>query len=338
MNRGGGLRMRRSVLRHRAALWVSILAAIAIALFAAPSFACFYSPVNFGATKKHQSTAYDLIYSKYLDEQKRTPVFYNSELAKLRPQFSSKQNDPEFLDQFALYLARAGHDQEAHKIWDELLRREPQRFTTLCNYATTLQLLGRYEQCEPLLTQAAKLKPDLRSGAEGWHLAYLKFLQNQRKDPTYGAKHLFIDELTPIWNTRGDPPKSFRNSKFPKITSDGIAELLRQFPNFGDGWLVLAMTLENEHEYNLARLAYQDARKHGASQGDALSEHLLKMDAYVETQSHVRVAGRAMIQLVILVIAYLVLSRMWKFTKAVRQDRIDARKAREAAEKRAQKK
>jgi len=305
------------------------LSAILFAI-AAPSFACFYSPVNFNSSDRKQTNAYDLIYKKYEDEQKRTSLFYAKEIQKLQPKYDTNKTDPKIANDYALFCARTGRDKEALQIWQQLLQANPQDFEALCNCATTLQILGRYEEAKPLLERAAKLKPDLRAGAERWHLHQLKFQQNVRRDPTYGRSHLFIDELTQIWRSRTHPPDSFKKADFHGVTADGIAELLRQFPQFGEGWLVLGMAEEREGDVHLAKLAYEHAKKTGTGQMEELMNYLPLVDRYLDSQSLVKVAGRAFLKLVLLLIGLFVGTKLWNFIQSIRRDRAEAKVARDA--------
>lgn len=299
-------------------------------LLAVHSHACFYSPVNFNSSDRKQTNAYDLIYNKYEDEQKRTSLFYAKEIRNLQPQYDARKNDPTIANEYALFCARTGRDKEALQIWQQLLQAQPLNFEALCNSATTLQILGRYEEAKPLLERAAKLKPDLRGGAEKWHLQQLDFQQNVRRDPTYGHSHLFIDELTQVWRARTQPPDSFKKADFRGVTADGIAELLRQFPQFGEGWLVLGMAEEHEGDVHLAKLAYEHAKRTGTGQMEELKNYLPLVDRYLDSQSLAKVVGRAFLRLVILVVGLLIGTKIWNFTQSIRRDRAEAKVARDA--------
>lgn len=296
--------------------------------------ACFYSSYGFNTTDSSQSRIRDLLFDKYAAEAKERPRdFCSTELQRLKSKLDASRGDPAFMDDYAYLLYRTGQEAEAERIWIQLLKADPNRFSTLCNYATACQFIGRYADAAKLLGVADRAKPGFRSGAEGWHLRMLSFMEKQRENPGYSKEHLFADELTAAWKSRKDPPNRF-TADIPRGAAQGIAELLHQFPAFGEAWLALAMLLERNGDYHDAKLAYRHALRHGTGQLAELKDYLPKFEAYEESRSPLRAAGIGMLRLVVLAVAGFIVYRIHRFYKAVQSDRKEAKQAREALEKR----
>ena len=146
-------------------------------------------------------------------------------------ELAEKGSDSDFLEDYAYLLLGTGQNKEAFEIWTGLLNRDPQRYSTLYNVGTALHTLSRFDEATTYIQAAVKLRPGNRNSAEEYHLRYIDFLQKQRKQPAYATQHLFLDELTEVWAKRKRPPESFEKySEFPSINTEGVAELLRQFP------------------------------------------------------------------------------------------------------------
>lgn len=299
------------------------------------SHACFYSTYKFNSSDHRQTDIEDVIFERYPDMQpeivREDGFDYRNELKRLEAEFPQKKTDMRFLDDMAVLLVRTGNNEAALALLQKMLEREPSRYETLCNLATVYHLTGKYITARDMLTSAAAQKPELRSGAEQMHVEMLEFLIRQRLDPKYGTEHLFIDQLTPFWKERGEPP-GFKKAKFPIQPTRGVAELLRQFPDFGDGWLVLGMLLDNDRDYHIAKLAYNRAQKKGTGQGAGLQAYLRGFTQFEEKTDRIQKAGWGMLKLLILLGGGYILYRMGKFLSAITADRAEARR-KAAAEK-----
>ena len=77
----------------------------------------------------------------------------------------------------------------------------------------------------------------------------------------------------------------------PPVKLDGIVELLRQFPNFGDGWLVAGMLLEGRADYRRALSCYRRAERLGSSQRAALRAYIPLVSEYEKQSSSLAGTG-----------------------------------------------
>lgn len=271
-----------------------ILLLAVLVLSAPPAPACFYHSRGLNTSENEQTTLADLMGSAFdPDERKREREHYQREMVRLQKEYASRQDDPDWLDEFAAVLYRNGREVEAAQIWTRLLKKDPDRFVTLCNFATALQMRGRPGDAIRLLKKAVDLRPDFRHGAEQWHLRLLEFQQRQRENPGLALNSLFIEELTPLWTARkgaADLPE------FPiSVTSQGLIEMLREHPTFGDGWLVLAMAFENEGKLSEAQICYERALKRGTTQKARIEAFLPEFREKVRREDPSRKTARGLL-------------------------------------------
>jgi tetratricopeptide (TPR) repeat protein len=297
---------------------------LVVELLGSPAaMACYYGKYGFQPSSDTQSDIKSLIYDRY---EHHEPSFYRAAAMQMKPQLASHQDDPDFLDEYALTLYQGGNAQQAESIWRDLLKRDPKRYVTLCNFGTALHDRGKLPEAYAMLKTAYDEKPDVRGGAEKWHLRMIDYLMKTRVDPSYGRNHLFVDELTPVWRDHQSPSKSFHKVALPVDAMQGVTELLHQFPRFGDGWLVAGMLLEHEREYDLAKLSYERAAKYGTAQAGQLSLFLPQFKAFQDKGSRIRAAGRGMLILVCFFIGVFVLRYLSGLFLAIRRDRMEAKK------------
>jgi tetratricopeptide (TPR) repeat protein len=284
-----------------------LMAVSMCALFVAPAGridACFYTRYWFDRTDNSQTSVRKLVYGEYIEaDRARRTSFYTDELRQLEAELSRKQKSPEFLEDYAYVLFRVGRAQSAELIWRQLLQAEPDRHSALCSMATACQLLGRYDEATTMLKRAASLRPKFRHCAEEYHLKMLEFQIMLKREPGRAQGRLFIDELTPLWLSSRLPPGNLAIVAFPDINPDGVAELVRQFPTFGEGWLTLAILLEHEKEYSRAKIAYQKALKTGTVQSASLKQYLDEFVTFEKTNSRIGLAGREVKKLILLLCA-----------------------------------
>ncbi len=310
----------------------AMLAAVCLAGAPQPARGCLYHEFGFDGEDKSQTDAEKLLAGHYAPtDRKAEREAYAKRLSGLRAQMPEKRDDADFLDLYAMALLRTGDYAAAEKIWNGLLEADPKRFVTLCNAGTALHQRQELEKAGELIGQAARLRPDFRGGAERWHARMIDFLQNQRRDNTYNKTHLFLDELTPVWTGRkGVEPLG----DFPlEISSDGIAELIRQFPNFGDGWVVLGMALEKEGDLYPAALAYERALKFGTGQRERLEPFLAVFGEKARAADPARLARGSVIWAAASLLAVLLIFIAYRFGGAIWSDVKEAREAKKDGDK-----
>ena len=284
-------------------LFSPAVAGLLFVLLGSSGHACFYTSYWFDSRHDRQTSVRKLVYGEYaeVDRVRKTP-FYADEVKRMEAEHASRQGSPEFLEDYAYALFRVGRAQDAERIWRRLLKAEPDRYSTLCSLATAAQLLGRYDEATTILKRAISLRPGFRQRAEEYHLKMLEYLLASRHEPGWVQSHLFLEELTPLWLTGRMPPGNLATLDFPDVNLNGLAEVLRQFPSFGDGWLALGMVLEHDKEYSKAKIAYQKALKAGTAQSPLLKKYLDEFIVFEKSRSPARLAAREVIKLLVLLL------------------------------------
>lgn len=279
---------------------------------------CYYGEHGFDPHDKSQTSAFELINERFAEEQERKMTWFRQQLKREEEDKENRSNDADWQDNYAYLLFRSGYNDRALAAWERLLKQDPQRFTTLCNLGTALHGMSRHEEALKYLKQAAALRPEFRGGAEKYHVQMIDYQHRQRKEPDYASRHLFVDDLTPYWKNRKTPPETFaRVKEFPEHNEDGIAELLRQYPRFGDGWLVLGMVLENKGEHYLALRAYERAVKFGTAQREGLRSYLRSYSDFALSHDPPRSAARKLKWTFLLLAAGGILFMVLRFLRIV---------------------
>lgn len=261
--------------------------AVCLLIFAAApgAQACFYSSLDLDPARSSQSSLRKLLFGEYEDmaREKRLPQ-YRKRLMQIEEEIAARGESPDRLDERAILLYRLGRAAEAEAIWTRLLAAEPDRFVTLCNYGTYCEMTGRFDDATTMIARAAALRPKFRGGAEALHAERLRHLVATRDNPATAGTTFWMQDMLPVWQQRAVPPNSLATVKFPRYPFEGIIELLRQFPNFGDGWLVLGMMLENDGQYRYALTAYRKALKYASSQRAVLDDYISLVQAYDDSR------------------------------------------------------
>ncbi|MGI8907235.1 MAG: hypothetical protein ACR2IE_12180 [Candidatus Sumerlaeaceae bacterium] len=303
-----------------------------------PALACFYGAHNFDPKKREQTTAYALINERYSSEQTRAKDFYRAELKRTESDVAAHGSDPDYLDDYGFILHKNGKDAEAIRLWSDLIQNEPNRFTTLCNMATLFHNQGRYDDATTCLAAAIKSRPQFRNNAEQYHLQMVDFQKRQLSTSAYAAEHVFLDELTPVWKQRRTAPETLEDVKpFPEVKVDGVAELLRQYPKFGDGWLALGILLEHDGEHSLANRAYDRAIRFGSSHRQEIKEYLRTYTPFAAERDPGRAVGRRLKWVIILGVSGTVILLGLMLSRSMILDISAARREREAQQRRAEK-
>lgn len=311
-----------------------LLCLLLIAALPALCHACFYGPNFFDPKQNEQTTVYALINQRYADEADRKYEFFKAELKKAEQDLPRHTADADFLDGYGVLLYKCGKEADAFRVWGDLLKKEPNRFSTLCNMATVYHSTSRFDSATTCLQAAVKAKPGFRHNAEQYHLQMVQFLQQQRKSPAYATTHLMLDELTPVWKARRAAPETLQGYKpFPDINPDGLAELLRQFPKFGDAWFMLGIVLEQHGDHYMANRAYERAIKFGTSHREELSTYMRTYSPYAAERDPGRSVGRRLKWTLIISVVGLALFFGLLLARKMILDITSARKDKAAAKK-----
>lgn len=240
---------------------------------------------------------------------------------------------------YAWSLLMSGKSRESYAVYQQLLKDHPDHYEILCSYATALHLDRKYAEAASLLEKAISLKPGFRNRAEEFHLNMIHHEMRQQTDAQYGRENIFIPELTPLWNNRKPPEENFSTVEFPAgITSKGIAELLRQFPRYGDGWLALGMLLEHEKDFSMAVKAYDRAVEHGTPHKQALDRYMASFREFGRAHDPGRLVGRGIARTAIFVGVILALYFIYKIVARVVLDVTSHRAMKEEQQRRERRK
>jgi tetratricopeptide (TPR) repeat protein len=238
---------------------------------------------------------------------------------------------------YAWALHMAGQNPKSIGIYQAILKSNPGNYETLCSYATVLHEMKQYPQAAAELKKAIALKPDFRHRAEEFHLEMIQFLQSSQKNFKYAEEHVFLDALTPFWKNRKGVDQNFSTIDFPDgYTSEGVAELIRQFPRWGEGWFVLGMMLEHEKDFSMAAKAYDRALERGTAHAEELRRYMATFRPFGRSQDPGRLAGRRFVQLLIGLVALFIFYKIFQVAARVINDISGARamKAEDARRKR----
>jgi tetratricopeptide (TPR) repeat protein len=304
-----------------------LIAAVVLAAWGAPVRAQFYWSQGIKPDGTEKVEIGKLVFGEYNDEQKRiSRSLSDAQLARMDRERAQRGTAPEFMDEYAVLLCQSGRLEQAERVWLELLKAHPDHATAWFNLSVARQTGGRYEAARDALLNGLELKPGFRAGAEDARVRMLDFLIATRSDPAYARDHLFLDELTPAWRARTAPPDTFAAVKFTTTPLEAVAGLMRGFHQFGDGWLVLGMLLENRGDLHHAKIAYQNAMKFGSGQAAELRPYLTALAAFESSTNPVRFAGRRLVATLVFVVLLVVGLKGYRVAKAVKEDREEARR------------
>lgn len=309
------------------------LIAVALLCCAAIAPACNYGRYGLTPGKEEAATVDGLFRGEYaqydswkLDDWKRAASQDSGDTGNTAGQLN-----------YAYALLMSGQNAQSLAIYQKLLQADPTNYEVLCSYATALHILRQYPSAIETLKKAIALKPGFRSGAEELHLQMMDFEMKAQQNYAYAQENLFVPELTPLWKNRGGPDQSFSTVSFPAgLSSRGVAGLLRQFPRFGEGWLVLGMVLEHEKDFSMATKAYDRAVERGTARQDEIRRYQSTFREFGRYHDPGRRLGRGIKRLVIGLLAigvflylYRVLARViWDISSSRAMKQEQARRER----------
>jgi tetratricopeptide (TPR) repeat protein len=314
---------------------VFALALLAVVTIPALAPACSYSKYGFKAGNDSQADVDDLFRGVY--EERKT--WKSREWRQEAQVVEADATDVPGKLTYAWAVLMAGDTDKALGTYQDLLKTNPNNYEVLCSYATALHALKRYAPARETLKKAIALKPGFRNRAEEFHLEMINYEEKSQQNYQYAREHLFLDALTPLWKNRKGVEENLSTVDFPEgYTSEGMAELLRQFPQFGDGWLVLGMLLEHEENFSMAAKAYDRALENGTAHAGDLKRYMATFREFGRSMDPARVGGRRLVQVGIAVIAFLVLAWLLKFVSGIVADITNARAEKKNAERRERRK
>lgn len=316
----------------RGFLWIA--SAFLIAAPVAVS-ACNYSKYGLKAGDSSQTTVDGLFRGIYDERKDFKTQDWRAEAADAA---GNATDIPGKLDH-AWALHMANEQEKALSIYQEILQAQPDNYEALCSYATVLHANRRYTAAKEILQKAIALKPGFRDRAEEFHLEMIDYQEKSQRGMQYARDHIFLDALTPIWKNRKGVEENLSTVEFPEdYTSKGMAELMRQYPQFGDGWLVLGMLLEHEKDFSMAAKAYDRALDNGTAHAADLRKYMTTFREFGKSMDPARVGGRRLVQLGITIIALLVFAWVLKFVSGIVSDITSARAEKEKARQRERRK
>lgn len=312
---------------------LTCLVAVIVFGWTAAASACNYGRYGLTLGKEESSTVDGLFRGEYfkhdswkLDDWKRAAIQDENEIGDTAGRLN-----------YAWALLMSGQSAQAMAVYQKLLQAEPASYEVLCSYATALHILNQWPAAMETLKKAIALKPGFRDGAEEFHLQMLEFEWKARQNYDYARENLFVPELTSLWKNRRGPDQNFSTVPFPPgLSSRGVAGLLRQFPRFGEGWLVLGMLLEHEKDFSMAAKAYDRAVERGTARQDEIKRYQSTFREFGRYHDPGRRLGRGIKRLIIGLVAvgvflylYRVLARViWDISSSRAMKQEQARRER----------
>jgi len=316
-----------------------LLLAISLSL-ASPVHACSYGKFGLEAGDGSQTTVDGLFQGIYQKQKTYKTQDWRREAKDLAVGGAAASTDIIERLGYAWALHRGAENEQALAIYQDILKTTPNHYETLCSYATTLHNLRQYPQAAEILKKAIAQKPRFRNMAEEFHLAMIDYQAKSRNNYKYAQDNVFVDSLTPIWkNRKTDPEQNFSTATFPEgYKSEGMAELLRQYPEFGEAWFVLGMLLEHEEDFSMAVKAYDRALQYGTAHAPELKNYLVAFREFGRSHDTGRLVGKRVIQLGIGLAVLVVLLWILRVVNRVVADITSARASKEERRRLARKK
>lgn len=305
-----------------------IVLAVLVLLLSSAGHTCPYN--SFSGLKpggQSQAKVEDLFRGVY-DLTKEKYELVQDSIDDLAARAGANPSDAALQNDYAFALFYTGKVQQSLAVYQQALKTNPNHYETLCSYATVLQFMNRLPEAAAVLKQAIALKPGFRNRAEEYHLDLINYQVLGRQNPSALKQQVVIPALTPFWQKRGNPETGFSTMDFPpEITSQGLAELVRHFPDNGDLWLALGMVLEHEGNHEYALKSYDKAVRHGNAHVSELKSYLRAYRPFAEARDRVSVGGKRILQLILGAIGLFVLYYILRFLQSIVLDITQARKA-----------
>ncbi len=266
-----------------------------------PVFSCSYGKYGLEAGDSSQTSVDGLFQGIYHKQKDFKTQDWRKEVKDLEAGGAATSTDIATRLGYAWALHMSAENDKAAAIYVSILKTTPNHYETLCSYATALHNMRQYPRAAEVLKQAIALKPGFRSRAEEFHLAMIEYQAKSRQNYKYAQENVFVDALTSIWkNRKQDPDNNFSTVTFPEgYTSEGMAELLRQYPEFGEAWFALGMLLEHEEDFSMAVKAYDRALQHGTAHAPELKQYMVAFREFGRSHDTGRLVGKRVIQLAI---------------------------------------
>jgi len=267
--------------------------------FVSPVHACSYGKFGLEPGDGSQTTVDGLFQGIYQKQKSHKTQDWRREAKDLAAGGAAASADVNIRLSYAWALHLGAENEQALAIYQDILKATPNHYETLCSYATALHDMRQYPQAAEILKKAVAQKPGFRNMAEEFHLAMIDYQAKSRNNYKYAQNNVFVEPLTPIWkNRKTDPENNFSTVIFPEgYKSEGMAELIRQFPKFGEAWFALGMLLEHEKDFSMAVKAYDRALQYGTAHAPELKQYLITFREFGRSHDTGRLVGKRVIQL-----------------------------------------
>ncbi len=166
-----------------------LLRILFIALFQFTAAACIWDAESLSVEKSRSHDLAQTILNPAPDQADT-----NKLQERIRDLGANRQeNDPNWWNNLAGAYLRLNQPDQAVKLLEPVAGRFPSDYGIHANLGTAYHLLGRYEDAEKEIARDLEINPDAHFGLEKYHLALLQYLV---RDPSYRARHLYVDEFT----------------------------------------------------------------------------------------------------------------------------------------------
>jgi tetratricopeptide (TPR) repeat protein len=258
-------------------------------------------------------------------EVRKARLEVERELASIRR--AAESGRPDDRDELAVALLRLGQLEDAVALMREVLTAEPGRARTLHNLAVALLRAGKHAEALLVLDDLDRAAPGYAHGLSAGLRAMAEFRRAQALRPDWSQRNLLTPELTAMWNERLEAGEKLPDRRAGRRRVDAhvpgiqsLVEVLRRFPEFGDGWAALGVLHEVQGDMYTALKCYRMAVMRGTGLRAVLESHMRLIEPVAQSQDPARLIGpRALWTLGGLLVMVLLFSG-WKFLRAVRED------------------
>lgn len=288
--------------RHSSGV-LMVLGVVWLTTVAGQSAACHYGSYGFTPGKQNETTVDGLFRGRYDDYKNFKTTDWIRELKERREEGIETSDELADRLDYAWLLHKSGDNRQSVGVLEAMLKAQPDQYEALCTYGTILHAMNQYDKAGEMLRRAVAIKPGWRGGAEELHLAMMDYQVKSRRSLEYAQANVFVDSLTPIWKNRGGVEENFSKVDFPEeLSSQGMVELVREYPWWGDGWMGLGMLLEHEKDFSMAAKAYDKAIASGTAHVPELKRYMTTFRDFGRSMDPARVGGKRILQLGMIVI------------------------------------
>ena len=154
-----------------------------------PAYSCIneFSINAKGDTTQLEDHAVLYLYETSFDKKEIEEWLANYDLKKISSYKLEKQSD------IAVQLLKLGEFEEAVKIFERLVAKNPYKYEFNANLGTTYELLGKNKLALKYIKKGIEINPDAHNGSEWIHVKILEAKVALEKNPNWLRTHKIVD-------------------------------------------------------------------------------------------------------------------------------------------------